>query len=115
MLRHFYLQAGNSGWQHKTHVVSVDHSEYADGPSGDSPGVLVRQLFLAGPLRVLKHNLEHLGEVLAQMMGCGTLSREKNENSATQYWPPSTQRTLLWCNTWMARPLAEINASTVVV
>lgn len=79
-----YLQAGNSGWQHKPHVVSVDHSEDTDGPSGDSPGVLVRQLFFAWPLWVLKHNLEHLGEVLAQMVGCSTLSR-KNENSVTLY------------------------------
>lgn len=53
----------------------MDHSEDTDGPSGDSPRVLVRQLLLAGSLRVLKHNLKHLGEVLAQMVGCGTLSR----------------------------------------
>lgn len=109
-----YLQAGNSRWQHKPHVVSVDHSEDTDGPSGDSPGVLVRQLFLAWLLRVLEHNIKHLGEVLAQMVGCGTLSR-KNEKSVTLHWPQRTKSTLPDCNTWMARPLAEMNASTVVV
>lgn len=71
-----YLQAGNFGWQHKPHVVSMDHSEDTDGPSGDSPGVLVRQLLVTGSLRVLKHNLKHLGEVLAKMVGCGTLNRK---------------------------------------
>lgn len=79
---HVYLQAGHSGWQHKSHVVSVHHGEDTNGPGGDSPGVLVSQLFLTRPLRVLEHDLKHLGEVLAQMVGCGTLCRH-NEESMT--------------------------------
>lgn len=51
----------------------MNHRQDSDGPSGDSPRVLVGQLLLAWFLRVLKNDLKHPGEVLAQVMGCGTL------------------------------------------
>lgn len=70
-----HLEASHSGWQHESHVISVDHGENTDGPGCDSPRVLESQLLLARPLGVLKHNLKHLGEVLAQMVGRGTLRK----------------------------------------
>lgn len=71
-----YLQAGHSGWEHESHVVSVDHGEDTDGPGRDAPGVLEGQLLLTRLLGILKHNLKHPGEVLTQMVGCGTLRRQ---------------------------------------
>lgn len=72
---HLYLEASHFGWQHESHVVSVDHGENPDGPGCDSPGVLESQLLLTWPLGVLKHDLKHPGEVLAQMVGSSTLRR----------------------------------------
>lgn len=72
-----YLQAGHPGWQYESHVVSVDHGEDTDGPGCDSPGVLENQLFLTRLLRILKHDLEHLGEVLTQMVRRSTLRKHK--------------------------------------
>lgn len=51
----------------------MDHSEDTDGSGCDSPGILEGQLLLAWLFWIFKHDLKHLGEVLAKMVGCGTL------------------------------------------
>ena len=72
-----YLQAGHPGWQHQSHVVSMDHGKDTDGPGCDPPGILVGQLFLSWSLWILKHNLKHPGEVLTEVVGCSTLRKHK--------------------------------------
>lgn len=67
--------AGTARRKDKALVVSMDHGQDSDGAGCETPGVLVHQLALL--LLVLKRNVEHLGEVLAEVVGSGTL------NSAT--------------------------------
>lgn len=74
-----YLQTGHPRWQHKSHVVSVDHGKDTNCPSCYSPGVLESQLLLPWLLGVLKDDLKHPGEVLTQMVGCSTLQKMKNQ------------------------------------
>ena len=67
-----YLDTRYSRWQHKSFVVAVYHDHNANGASRQSPRVLEGKLLLLR-LRVLKRDVKHLREVLAQMMGRGSL------------------------------------------
>ena len=67
-----YLLASDAWWQHQTLVVAVHHAHDADGARCDPPRVLEHVLLLPR-LRIFKHDLEHLGEVLTQVVGCRTL------------------------------------------
>ena len=57
----------------------MDHGQHADGPGGEAPGVLIGIALLTRLLRVLKYDLEHLGEVLTKMVRRGTLQQEETE------------------------------------
>lgn len=72
-----YLQRGHPGRQYESHVVAMDHGQDTDGPGCDPPGILIRQLLLSRPLRILKCDLKHLGEVLTKMVRCSTLGKHK--------------------------------------
>jgi len=67
-----YLLASDAWWQHQALVVAVHHAHDANGACRDPPRVLEHILLLAR-LRILKYDLEHLGEVLTQVVGCRTL------------------------------------------
>lgn len=81
-----YLQASHPGWEHESHVISMDHGEDTDSPGCNSPGVLKSQLLLTRPLWIFKHDLKHLCEVLAQMVGCGTLRKHKAKAKVRSFW-----------------------------
>ena len=66
------LHAGDPGWQHQPLVITMHHDNDTNRSRGDGPRVLVCKALLVG-LRVLKRDVEHLGEVLAQVMRCGCL------------------------------------------
>ena len=78
--RCLYLQTGHPRGQHQPHVVSVDHGENPNGSGGDAPGVLEGKLLLSRLLWVLKNNLKHLGEILPQMVGSGSLRTTEHQN-----------------------------------
>ena len=56
-------------WQHESLVVAVNHGHDSDGPGRQTPRVLMGEFFPA--FAALKYDLEHLGEVLTQMMRGG--------------------------------------------
>lgn len=62
-----YLYTGHSWRQHQASVVPVNHCHDTDRSGSQSPWVLIHVLLLLR-VRVLNHNLKHLGEVLTQMM-----------------------------------------------
>jgi hypothetical protein len=67
------LNGGHSRRQHQPLVISVNHDHCADGPGGQAPAVLPGELALARFLRVLKADVEHFGEVLAQVVRSAAL------------------------------------------
>ena len=67
-----YLNTSYSGRQHETLVVAVHHDDDTDRACSDGPAVLMRVVTFSR-LRILERDVEHLGEVLAQVMRCGRL------------------------------------------
>ena len=57
----------NSRRYHKTFVVTVDHDNDAERASRESPRVLVGKPMLVG-VGIFKRDVEHLGEVLTEMV-----------------------------------------------
>jgi len=60
------LGLSHSGGDDETLVVTVDHDHGPDGSGGETPRGLPHELLLPG--FILKPDIEHLGEVLAQLM-----------------------------------------------
>ena len=73
-----YLVYSDFRWQYQTLVVPMHHDKYSDGSCGDGPRVLVCVAFLMC-FWILKRDVKHLGEVLAEVMGCGSLEVNENE------------------------------------
>ena len=55
----------------------MDHDQHPNGPRGEAPAVLEHKLLLPR-LGILKGDVEHLAEVLSQVMGRCTLNGPEN-------------------------------------
>jgi len=62
-----HLNLSNSGWQNESFVVAVHHHDNANRACGDAPRVLIRIAHLPC-FWVLERDVEHLREVLAEVM-----------------------------------------------
>ena len=71
-----YLHASDPRWQHQPLVIAMHHHYDTNGSRRNSPRVLVGEpLFMR--FGILKRDVEHLGEVLAQVMRSGSLWDDK--------------------------------------
>mmetsp|Transcript_140772 Transcript_140772/g.245221 ORF Transcript_140772/g.245221 Transcript_140772/m.245221 type:complete len:252 (-) Transcript_140772:1194-1949(-) len=66
------LERRNHGWHDQPSIITVHHDHDPKGPCCQAPGILVSVL-VSALLVILKLDAKHLGEVLAQVVGCGTL------------------------------------------
>ena len=78
-----YLDTRYSRWQHKSFVVAMYHDHNADGASCQSPRILEGKLLLLR-LRVLERDVKHLREILAQVMGRGSLEPTQSHHYTQQ-------------------------------
>mmetsp|Transcript_4968 Transcript_4968/g.12067 ORF Transcript_4968/g.12067 Transcript_4968/m.12067 type:complete len:440 (+) Transcript_4968:100-1419(+) len=71
-----HLEASNWRWQHQAFVVTMHHGHYADRSLRDAPRVLIRKLLLLprSVIGILELDLEHLREVLAEVVRRCTLN-----------------------------------------
>ena len=67
-----YLDTGHLGREDKSLVVAVHHDDDADRPGGDGPRVLVGEASVPC-VGVFEGQVEHLREVLAEVVGGGRL------------------------------------------
>lgn len=65
-----YLYIGDSWWQNKSFVITMDHDEDTNCSSGDSPWILMNKQFFFRFrfIGILDLDVEHFGEILAQVM-----------------------------------------------
>lgn len=78
------LLQSNPGREDQTLIITVDHDHNTDRSCRKTPRILVdKRLFLfsrSSLVGMLDGNVEHLGEVLSEMMGCSSL------NTSTGGW-----------------------------
>ena len=96
----------------ETHTQTQTHTHTHTRRQGDRQRQTTRWTDLLSWIRIFKDNFKHFGEVLTQVMWRCPLTKEKNSQSTLSLY---TMTSLNPDPTWMARPLARMNASTVVV
>jgi hypothetical protein len=69
-----YLNGGNARRKNQALVVSVHHGEHTQSPGRETPRVLPGVELVSRLIGILELNAEHLGEVLAQAVGCRSLN-----------------------------------------
>ena len=65
------LLIGNFWWNDESLIIRVDHDHGSDGSGTQTPRCLPAELFLL--VGVQKFYIEHFSEILAKLMGSGTL------------------------------------------